>query len=238
MDGNDVATDYMVAKLIDMGFEFAKATEAIEVVGPSLDDAVEFILNGSCKSNNNGRAYHFLSCSTSQSFDEEYVPSHAPKRMKQSNITDHLPPLCGTDKNAPQNASGVSFSGTGGTGRSKCRKLDQQTISNVCAASELYSASESAQQVPENDVNDTELVSHGNRRSQSRSLFNQEVELDWEQKIGDILKKHFGFFSLKGFQKKALEAWLANRDCLVLAATGSGSFLHLLSHCDIYNYLL
>ncbi|CAL9107720.1 unnamed protein product [Musa textilis] len=222
MDGNAIASDYIVAKLIDMGFEFAKATEAIEVVGPSLDDAVEFILNGSCKSNNTGRAYHFLSCSTSQSFDEEYVPSHASKRMKQSNITDHLPPLCGTDKIATHNASGASFSGTGGTGRSKCRKLDQQTISNVCAASGLYSASKSAQQVPENDVNDTELVSRGNRRLQSHSLFNQEVELDWEQKIGDILKKHFGFFSLKGFQKKALEAWLANRDCLVLAATGSG----------------
>ncbi|RZS14517.1 hypothetical protein BHM03_00046216 [Ensete ventricosum] len=187
MDGNAVATDYIVAELLDMGFEFAKATEAIEIVGPSLDDAVEFILNASCKSKNNGQAYDLLSCSTSQSFDEEYVQSHASKRMKQSNITDHLPPL------------------------SKCRKLDQQTISNVCAASEL--------------------------RLRSRSLFNQEIELDWEQKMGDILKKHFGFFSLKGFQKKALGAWLANRDCLVLAATGSGqpdSTVEYKAMCGMY----
>ncbi|XP_022965576.1 ATP-dependent DNA helicase Q-like SIM [Cucurbita maxima] len=46
--------------------------------------------------------------------------------------------------------------------------------------------------------------------------------LDWEKKLNRLLKKHFGYPSLKKFQKEALEAWLNNQDCLVLAATGSG----------------
>lgn len=45
---------------------------------------------------------------------------------------------------------------------------------------------------------------------------------DWEQKVNSLLRKHFGFSSLKGFQREALAAWLARQDCLVLAATGSG----------------
>ncbi|XP_023537887.1 ATP-dependent DNA helicase Q-like SIM [Cucurbita pepo subsp. pepo] len=46
--------------------------------------------------------------------------------------------------------------------------------------------------------------------------------LDWEKKLNRLLKKHFGYPFLKKFQKEALEAWLNNQDCLVLAATGSG----------------
>ncbi|KAE9459004.1 hypothetical protein C3L33_09110, partial [Rhododendron williamsianum] len=54
----------------------------------------------------------------------------------------------------------------------------------------------------------------------------QQEELDigpgWEQKVKNLLLKHFGFSSLRSFQKDAVAAWLAQRDCLVLAATGSG----------------
>lgn len=48
---------------------------------------------------------------------------------------------------------------------------------------------------------------------------------DWEQKASILLQKHFGFSSLKSFQKEALSSWIAHRDCLVLAATGSGFVL-------------
>lgn len=50
------------------------------------------------------------------------------------------------------------------------------------------------------------------------------VDLDWEERVKHILKRHFGHSTLKNFQKEALEAWLAHQDCLVLAATGSGTF--------------
>lgn len=48
---------------------------------------------------------------------------------------------------------------------------------------------------------------------------------DWEQKASILLQKHFGFSSLKSFQKEALSSWISHRDCLVLAATGSGFVL-------------
>ncbi|XP_061338027.1 ATP-dependent DNA helicase Q-like SIM [Gastrolobium bilobum] len=52
-----------------------------------------------------------------------------------------------------------------------------------------------------------------------------DIESDWEQRASNLLQKHFGFSSLKNFQKEALAAWVAHRDCLVLAATGSGKSL-------------
>jgi len=55
-----------------------------------------------------------------------------------------------------------------------------------------------------------------------------DAESDWEQKIRNLMKKHFGFSSLKSFQKEALSAWVAHKDCLVLAATGSGNVCALL----------
>lgn len=56
-----------------------------------------------------------------------------------------------------------------------------------------------------------------------------DIASDWEQRVSILLQKHFGFSSLKSFQKEALSAWVARRDCLVLAATGSGFVLYLLT---------
>ena len=41
------------------------------------------------------------------------------------------------------------------------------------------------------------------------------------ERMEAIMQKYFGFSSLKGFQKEALDTWSSNKDCLVLAATGS-----------------
>ncbi|MCI33412.1 ATP-dependent DNA helicase Q-like SIM-like, partial [Trifolium medium] len=43
-----------------------------------------------------------------------------------------------------------------------------------------------------------------------------DIASDWEQRASILLQKHFGFSSLKSFQKEALSAWIARRDCLVL----------------------
>ncbi|XP_042462877.1 ATP-dependent DNA helicase Q-like SIM isoform X3 [Zingiber officinale] len=163
-----------------------------------------------------------LSSSRSQIFDQGYAPSYTSNRRKQSSIKDHLHPLHRIKGNVSSNSS---FSSTYGRSSLKCKELDQQDISNIDTTLKVDFPSEYSQQVTENGVNSTALVSQEKCNSQSHSLHNQEVKLEWEQKVGDILHKHFGFSSLKGFQKKALDAWLANRDCLVLAATGSGKSL-------------
>ncbi|KAM0853025.1 hypothetical protein ACQ4PT_051371 [Festuca glaucescens] len=54
---------------------------------------------------------------------------------------------------------------------------------------------------------------------------NSRGEFDRTGKISAVLQKHFGFSCVKGFQKEALDAWFAHKDCLVLAATGSGKSL-------------
>ncbi|XP_062084800.1 ATP-dependent DNA helicase Q-like SIM isoform X2 [Humulus lupulus] len=51
MNGNSISSEEdVVSKLIEMGFENSNAVEAVKLVGPSLDDAVEYILNG-CRRN-------------------------------------------------------------------------------------------------------------------------------------------------------------------------------------------
>jgi superfamily II DNA or RNA helicase len=45
---------------------------------------------------------------------------------------------------------------------------------------------------------------------------------EWEKRALSALQKHFAYKKLKAFQRDALEAWAENRDCFVLAATGSG----------------
>ncbi|XP_029125623.1 ATP-dependent DNA helicase Q-like SIM isoform X2 [Cajanus cajan] len=52
-----------------------------------------------------------------------------------------------------------------------------------------------------------------------------DVASDWERKVSNLMQKHFGFSSLKSFQKEALSSWVGHKDCLVLAATGSGKSL-------------
>ncbi|WZZ01325.1 hypothetical protein YC2023_073653 [Brassica napus] len=47
----------------------------------------------------------------------------------------------------------------------------------------------------------------------------------WEKRVNSILRNRFGISSLKSFQREALSTWVAHKDCLVLAATGSGKSL-------------
>lgn len=64
---------------------------------------------------------------------------------------------------------------------------------------------------------DTELVDRS-----SNCIEEEDIGQDWELRVANLMQKHFGFSSLKSFQKEALAAWIAHKDCLVLAATGSG----------------
>ncbi|KAH7655004.1 DNA helicase protein [Dioscorea alata] len=202
MVGNgDVSADHVIAELIDMGFAFDKAVKAIEVVGPCLDDALEFILNGSCD-----RARALDCCSTAR------PRTLGLRRLKQSNIRDHV---CPSDKKKR------SLS---------CGSCDASSSKLMKIQARFEPAAKSSQQEFGVHVQAAEpvLTLQGKTNVVQPKLCSSQcggVELEWEQKVSGILQKHFGFSSLKSFQKEALEAWLTNRDCLVLAATGSGKSL-------------
>ncbi|KAL1198027.1 ATP-dependent DNA helicase Q-like SIM [Cardamine amara subsp. amara] len=52
-----------------------------------------------------------------------------------------------------------------------------------------------------------------------------EASSTWEKRVSYILRNRFGISSLRSFQREALSTWVAHKDCLVLAATGSGKSL-------------
>lgn len=77
------------------------------------------------------------------------------------------------------------------------------------------------------DDDDDEEEEYKKHLPQMEFDIDSDITSDWEQRASTLLQKHFGFSSLKSFQKEALSAWFAHRDCLVLAATGSGFVLYL-----------
>jgi werner syndrome ATP-dependent helicase len=67
------------------------------------------------------------------------------------------------------------------------------------------------------------VVPCSNPAAESQVLVDGSMgQWDHRDRISAVLQKHFGFSCLKSFQMEALDAWFAHRDCLVLAATGSG----------------
>ncbi|KAK9076927.1 hypothetical protein SSX86_005262 [Deinandra increscens subsp. villosa] len=141
MDGSNLASDLVIAELVSMGFEISEAKKAINEVGLSLNNAIDFILSG-CKK-------------VSRKRDSSGTGKQSVREMRQSSIMDHLQ----SSKKASSSVSRVHSDG------------------------------------------------------------------DWEVRANMLLQQHFGYPSLKSFQIEALGAWIANKDCLVLAATGSGKSL-------------
>lgn len=166
-DGNS-SSDQVIVKLTEMGFDHSVALEAVTAVGSSVDNAIEFILNGlSRNSSAASSCSSTYSISKANTLGKRALSSTRPLgQMRQSRITDILQP----------------------TGRPKRSKTENPS-----------------------DV----LVVSGS----------VEIGSDWKERVNTLLQRRFGFSSLKGFQKEALEAWLAHKDCLVLAATGSGKII-------------
>lgn len=235
MDGENLSTDHVIAELLNMGFEFNQAVEATRAVGSCLEDAVEFILNGYCGGDtvNSEQVSSPVACSTSQPYPMgQRVSSLRPsRRVKQSSISD-LFSSSGNLNNDSHHCASSSTVNRPKRFKSEC--LDEQKVSNTCMNIKLEPISESSQQNSHDHVHRIELDALpsqkiGTFQSQEMSprcsSVADEIYLDWEKKVRGILQKHFGFSSLKSFQKEALGAWLAHKDCLVLAATGSGKSL-------------
>ncbi|KAL3516063.1 hypothetical protein ACH5RR_022965 [Cinchona calisaya] len=175
MGGENVTSDQVIAEMIDMGFEFSDVTEAVKAVGASLDDAIEFILNGNC------------GCSSKKSCG----------KMRQLSIMGCL-------------QSGVKPK------RSKITSSESDIF--VLPKSKRLSRTVEG---PKECIPETSNVVVPCYKEEDDGIGLS----DWEMAVKKILHEHFGYSSLKPFQKEALAAWLAHKDSLVLAATGSGKSL-------------
>ncbi|CAN6468829.1 unnamed protein product [Victoria cruziana] len=159
--GNDESVDHVLAQLVEMGFDLQTAIDAIEAVGPRLDDALERILTASSSS------------------------------LPNANNLDPFPSMPAINGGGHQDRDSV------------LRFRDITTVRG------------SPEDNPPSPSSSTPRCSEEC----------QAVEFNWEERANVLLRRHFGIPALKGFQKEALQAWVSNRDCLVLAATGSGKSL-------------
>ncbi|VFQ65728.1 unnamed protein product [Cuscuta campestris] len=181
--------------------------EAVEAVGPTLNEAVDYILNHSSKNNggvsitpnnsapgnkskNLGKRSSSMSCPSGQ--------------MRQSSIMEHLQPL---GKPKKSRSSVVS--------NSKKDLLNKHFVGQEEDKNTRVDQSLDASFTPE-------FYQPCGSYPLQREDHDMKIGPDWDQKANKLLQKHFGYSGLKSFQKEALGAWLAHQDCLVLAATGSG----------------
>ncbi|KAI3980079.1 hypothetical protein MKX01_042733 [Papaver californicum] len=79
MEKSSVSSDHVIAELIEIGFEFSQVIEAVESVGPTLDKAVDFIIN---PSNHHKKPSNVSTGSLN-------LPVHL---VADSSITDHFQP--------------------------------------------------------------------------------------------------------------------------------------------------
>ncbi|KAK6915596.1 DEAD/DEAH box helicase domain [Dillenia turbinata] len=195
-DGDNVSSDQVIAELVEMGFEFSAILEAIEAVGPSKNNAVEYILNRPCE---DGKALSSSPrCSANSRITLGKRPMHSSLsgQARQSRITDHL------------QHSGIF----------KERKTNDLSVASASRSKVVRSVKE--EEAPSASKYPSEVPMFPVCKTQQ-----PEVGSDWEQRANNLLHKHFGYSSMKDFQKEALNAWIANNDSLVLAATGSGKSL-------------
>lgn len=203
MDGSNLASDLVIAELIGMGFQISEVTEAIKEVGPSLNNAIEFILNA-CNKNHDGNSDGSRCSSGSKKAMRKRDLSATGKksvgRMRQLSIMDHL-----------QYA-----------GRPKISKTSLESDASVSRTKVLPTDGDGCESIP--PIYSHQGIVPGLSVNSSYSL-EEDVGSDWELRANTLLQKHFGYPSIKRFQKEALAAWIAHKDCLVLAATGSGKSL-------------
>lgn len=213
MKGYNVDSDHVIAELVGMGFDFSDITEAVKTVGASLDDAIEFILNGSRRTNSSASSSSAcLNVSNKVLGKRTTSSTESFGKMRQQSITEHL----------------MSAS------RAKRSKV---TIESYASASK---SNIMPRHVEEPEVSLPLTMDPSLNISPAMTILpsyckdKEEIRSYWEHKVNSLLGKHFGYSSLKNFQKEALEAWLSHQDCLILAATGSGTLLLPLPVLCIY----
>ncbi|KAK3137483.1 hypothetical protein QOZ80_5BG0452900 [Eleusine coracana subsp. coracana] len=195
--GSDVSADALIAELLDMGFEFDGITAAIAAVGgPRRAEVLEHVLGGSSAAQTRRRGGF-----AGRSAPSRARPQPAGKGARVSNPRGRFRQSSITDLLA----SGASSRKD--SGREASTSLPCSATMVGCSVQDgvdTCSKPASESQCPVEDL---------------------QGEWDHRDKLSAVLQKHFGFSCLKKFQMEALDAWFAHRDCLVLAATGSGKSL-------------
>ncbi|KAL1549791.1 DNA helicase [Salvia divinorum] len=201
MDGNDVTSDQVIAELLDMGFDILDITQAIKAVGTSLDNAIEFILNSSHRNDRNASTSSM--CPTDNKVTRKRATSSfkPPAKLQQQNITEQLKSSSASKRIKMTDVYNASVSNTNFLTCGKEPVIPSTVDTGLDLCQEIG-------MVPSYCKKDEKMFG-----------------LDWERNANNLLQKNFGYSSLKGFQKEVLAAWMANQDCLVLAATGSGKSL-------------
>ncbi|XP_062180440.1 ATP-dependent DNA helicase Q-like SIM [Phragmites australis] len=196
--GSDVSADGLIAELLDMGFEFDDISAAVGVVGPRRAEVLELVLGVS---------------GASQARQTRGVAGHP-----ASSTAQRQPPGKGTKSSNPRErfrqSSITDHLASAGVSRKESGRDSEASTSFPCSSAPID---------PRVPVG-VDICSNLGPESQSL-VENSRGEFDQRDKISAVLQKHFGFSCLKDFQKEALDAWFAHKDCLVLAATGSGKSL-------------
>ncbi|MED6193479.1 hypothetical protein PIB30_019952 [Stylosanthes scabra] len=203
MGDSNLSSDQVIVKMLEMGFEYSTIVEAIKTVGLSIPNVLEHILRDG-NGNGSGRATTSSKASTttrqplkSCASDGKALKRKALSSTSQARQSSILDHFRSNDK-----AIG-------------CKKSHDVEFVDLEMVNE--------HQEPISEMPDDMGVMPG--PIVTGSMENLDVRSDWETRVGGLLQKHFGFSCLKRFQREALNAWAAHRDCLVLAATGSGKSL-------------
>lgn len=204
MNANGVSADEVIAKLLEMGFENSTVKKAVKEVGPSFDDALDYILNGCCSTNRRATRASSTSSSSMRNVKapgKRPVPASFPSaQIRQSSILEHFQSNSRPKRSKTDGVPDVSVSGS----EIVRGPIEQclKPLSGVNCSVEVLS-----------DTSPLDCL---------------ENQSDWQKKANSLLQKHFGYSSLKNFQKEVLAAWMAHQDSLVLAATGSGIIIQLM----------
>ncbi|XP_031378004.1 ATP-dependent DNA helicase Q-like SIM isoform X2 [Punica granatum] len=208
MDGEEASSELVVEKLVEMGFEYSSAKEAVETVGSSVNDAADYILNGARRSSWGASTSSTCSTMNKKALGKRSVSfTDPPGKMRQSSILDHFRSNCLSKRNKVDAVADMPICGSD---------------SSSCPVDGQLGAFDNIHAEPKST---SELLSIDCSKE-------HEIGPEWGQKVNSLLQKRFGHSSLKGFQKEALAAWIAHQDCLVLAATGSGNNLLVYVYTD------
>lgn len=193
--------DQVVAELVGMGFELSDITNAVEVVGPSIDGAIDYLLDDYRR--NTASASTSNACFTSRvgalGKRGSSSSSCSAGKVRQSSIDEFIQSAGRPKRSKTMNKLDMSQSEVLQT------DIRDRNVHPSLEDSDLHIATEKA--------------------VLSSYCKDEDIGSDWQKKVKNLLQKHFGFSLLKDFQKEALGAWLSHQDCLVLAATGSGKSL-------------
>nr|XP_025888467.1 ATP-dependent DNA helicase Q-like SIM isoform X5 [Solanum lycopersicum] len=193
--------DRVVAELVGMGFELSDITDAVEVVGPSIDSAIDYLLDDSRRKTASASTSTacFTSCAGMLGKRGSSSSSCSAGKIRQSSINEFI--------------------------QSESRPKRSKTINKLNMSQTEVLQRDTGGQNVHPPLEDSDLHIATEKAVTSSYCKDEDIGPDWQKKVKALLQKHFGFPLFKDFQKDALEAWLSHQDCLVLAATGSGKSL-------------